>query len=625
MSGITDRVFGATSNVAWLVSKALNRAFPEGDLPTPGWAPGKLLKRRERKPMVTGTPRKTLSLCPDCNREIADAVVRGKAEVADFREHPGIIEAEIVEECGRILMRKACEKHGPFEDVLSDHPDFFQRMESLAFGADFECAEDRHVHNHGPNSIRAGRGSYLIVDLTNRCNMVCSPCFMNANGVGYVHELDMSDIQAIFNNAVSFEPRREINVLFSGGEPTVSPIFLEAVRHAKRTGFHRLHVATNGIRFAESKEFAVEARASGLHGVYLQLDGVSNEKNRHRGLGNYMEVKLRALENIAAAGMKASLQVTVVNGLNNDQLDEIVRFAIQNTDKIHGVLFQPIMFTGRDEGISTDERYARRYPVSQLAYDVQVQTSIDWQPLRDWFPASAYGIFAHLCDVLNPNAMLGSLFTDIHPDHGIFSPLLVHSETQEVVPLTRFFDLERFFRDIVEITDSGRGPIATKTLVALSALRNFHQRKAPARFGLGDLHDLLDGCFYRVAGSGDQWSEKAYSNKGSWRLIIFNAMWFQDVYNYDFSTTLNSTTPVATQEGEINFCAYNGGGWRKIVEFQHPNTTVAEWRRANGRQEIYAKGKKAALGLPAERPTAPLIQIESEPLCISARVSEAGD
>ena len=78
-----------------------------------------------------------LSLCPECNREAVDAVIKVHAAIADFRDRPGIIEAQIVEEAGRILMRKACEKHGPFEDVLSNHPDFFRRMESLAFGKDF--------------------------------------------------------------------------------------------------------------------------------------------------------------------------------------------------------------------------------------------------------------------------------------------------------------------------------------------------------------------------------------------------------------------------------------------------------------------------------------------------------
>lgn len=255
--------------------------------------------------MAVGVPRRTLSLCPDCNREAVEGVIGGQASLADFRDRPGIIEAEILEEAGRILMRKACEKHGPFEDVLSNHPAFFKRMESLGFGKDFNCAGDELVHSHGANSIRTGRGTYLIVDLTNRCNMFCSPCYMDANAAGYVHELDMQDVTGVFERAKSFKPQREINVLFSGGEATLSPIFLDAIQHAKSVGFHRLHVATNGIRFAQEREFAVRARAAGLHGVYLQFDGVTEEKNSHRGLGNYTEIKRRALDNIAAAGMAA--------------------------------------------------------------------------------------------------------------------------------------------------------------------------------------------------------------------------------------------------------------------------------------------------------------------------------
>ena len=106
--------------------------------------------------------------------------------------------------------------------------------------------------------------------------------------------------------------------------------------------------------------------------------------------------------------------------------------------------------------LSDDERYAKRYPVSQIAYDLQDQTSIGWQPMRDWFPVSAYAVFAHLCDVLHPDAELGSLFCDIHPNQGIFSPILINSRTREIVPVAKFFDVEQFLRDLVEITDLGR-------------------------------------------------------------------------------------------------------------------------------------------------------------------------
>ena len=82
-------------------------------------------------------------------------------------------------------------------------------------------------------------------------------------------------------------------------------MFLDAIRHAKSVGFHRLHVATNGIRFAQEEDFAVRAKAAGLHGVYLQFDGVTEENNSHQVIGNYMETRRRALDNIAASGSAA--------------------------------------------------------------------------------------------------------------------------------------------------------------------------------------------------------------------------------------------------------------------------------------------------------------------------------
>jgi uncharacterized radical SAM superfamily Fe-S cluster-containing enzyme len=231
--------------------------------------------------------------------------------------------------------------------------------------------------------------------------------------------------------------------------------------------------------------------------------------------------------------------------------------------------------------------------------------------MRDWFPVSAYAVFANLCDVLHPEAVLGSLFCDIHPNQGLFSPILINSRTREIVPVAKFFDVQQFLRDIVDITDLGRGPAITKAMVAISAVRNFDRTMAPADFGLDQLRRLLVDCFYRVAGSDPSWSERAYSYADSWKLVMITPMSFQDLYNYDFATMSDSKTPVATQEGEITFCAYNGGRWRNIVERLHQTASLAEWNRMHGRHPIYAKGKEVDLGA-GKRAKPELVQIEKQ-------------
>src|SRR5260370_29576038 len=106
---------------------------------------------------------------------------------------------------------------------------------------------------------------------------------MDGNEVGYVQEPTFEDTKAILDRAVSFKPRRQVIILFSGGEPTISPDYLEAVAYAKKIGFYRILAATNGIRFAEDIEFCKAAKAAGQHGVYLQFDALGAVKTNHRG------------------------------------------------------------------------------------------------------------------------------------------------------------------------------------------------------------------------------------------------------------------------------------------------------------------------------------------------------
>src|SRR5262245_44140109 len=233
------------AELSWRAVRAIDRRFPERSL-KPKWAPRPLLKQRERTFPTLGFPRQTDSLCPGCVKEVRDQILSGGTDWKVLVEgNPGEIKASIVEENGRILMKKSCAKHGHFEDVMSIDPEFFKRLESLYPGRDFVIPKDG-LHEHGTSSIRYGRGAVLTIDLTNRCNMMCNPCFMDANQVGYVHELEWEEVQKLLDDAVSIRPRRQLSVQFSGGEPTMSPHFLKAVRYAKDLGYFSIQAATNG-------------------------------------------------------------------------------------------------------------------------------------------------------------------------------------------------------------------------------------------------------------------------------------------------------------------------------------------------------------------------------------------
>ena len=409
---------GATlvANVGWMVYDRLNQ-FSQRPSFTPAWADKPLLKSHEKVKPPLGWPRQTDSLCPQCVPEIRQEILDGKKDYTILiNEKVGEIKAAIIERDGKILMVKDCPKHGHFEDVMAIDPAFFKHLEETFPGSDMRAHNDEKLHNHGSSTIKYGRGSVLTIDLTNRCNMMCDPCFMDANQVGFVHELGWDDIKTLLDNAISIKPKRQMSVQFSGGEPTISPHFLDAVRYARKVGYNSVQAATNGIEFAKSPDFARAAADAGLRYAYLQFDGVGNAANSHRLVGNLFDVKLRAIENLHSAGVDIVPVITIINGINNEQVGRVVQFALDNPKTINFLSFQPVSFTGRDEAITDERRHAQRYTLSHLAHDVQDQTGIG-EPIRDWFPISFMGTFTDSADFIHgPESDWGQLNCGCHPN-----------------------------------------------------------------------------------------------------------------------------------------------------------------------------------------------------------------
>src|SRR6202158_3494528 len=293
----------------WVVCKAaritfdtiqyFNKRNPNPSV-TPKWSDKPLLKSWEKTKPTLGFPRQTDSLCPACVKEAREAIIAGKKDWRDLMsEKVGEIKAQIIERDGQVWMVRDCLLHGHYEDMMAVDSKWLSWIERQYPGRYIPAHNDEDLHKHGSSTVSYGRGSVLTVDLTNRCNMMCDPCFMDANQVGYVHELGWEEIKEILDNALKIKARRQ---------------------------------------------------------MYVQFDGIGNDANSHRQIGNLFDVKLRAIENMHEAGIEIVLVVTIVNNVNNDQVGTVVKFAMENPKKIAFVSFQPVSFTGRDEDITPERR-----------------------------------------------------------------------------------------------------------------------------------------------------------------------------------------------------------------------------------------------------------------------------
>src|SRR6476660_9444586 len=569
---------------AWAVFDRLNRIKPNAAF-TPNWSELPLQKSWQKVKPPLGWPRETDSLCPNCVREARQAIVDGKQDYKILlNEKVGEIKATITEKDGKIVMLKDCPIHGHFEDVMAIDPAFFKHLEESFPGSDIRSHNDEKLHNHGSSTIKYGRGSVLTIDLTNRCNMMCDPCFMDANQVGFVHELSWEDIKTLLDNAITIKPKRQMSVQFSGGEPTMSPYFLNAVRYSKKVGYSSVQAATNGIEFAKSPEFARAAAEAGLRYAYLQFDGIGNAANSHRLVGNLFDVKLRAIENLHAAGVDIVPVTTIVNGVNNEQVGRIIQFALDNPKKINFLSFQPVSFTGRDEEVTDERRAAQRYTLSHLAHDVKSQIGLG-EPIRDWFPISFVGTFTDWADLVHgPSAEWGNLTCGCHPNCGIGMAVMIDKETKEAVPVTAFLKCDVLAKDLQKVNDAARGRFLSVVGMALALMKNYDPFQAPTHFKLTDLMKKFDKTFGATGHNygkvtADRTSADIEKRRGDrWNFLFIAGMWFQDLFNYDFRRTE-----------------------RCIIEKMHMTATRTKWYEEHGRHEIFAGGKRVELATTEHR------------------------
>jgi pyruvate-formate lyase-activating enzyme len=138
-------------------------------------------------------------------------------------------------------------------------------------------------------------------------------------------------------------------VQISGGEPTLHPQFFEILAAVRRRPIRHLMINTNGLRIAREAGFA--ERLAGYmprFEVYLQFDSLKREALMALRGADLAAVRIQALEALERANISTTLVVTLKKGVNDCEIADIVRFALQWCC-VRGVTFQPIQDAGRNE------------------------------------------------------------------------------------------------------------------------------------------------------------------------------------------------------------------------------------------------------------------------------------
>jgi uncharacterized radical SAM superfamily Fe-S cluster-containing enzyme len=286
------------------------------------------------------------------------------------------VDAKIVFEDGCVYMLKRCPQHG-FERVLmADDVDYYRRCREVflkkpempdhyntpvKYGCPYDCGlcPDHEQHS-----------CLTLIEICDACNLSCPVCYAES-GTHRTTYRSLEQIERMLDAVVSNEIEPDV-VQISGGEPTIHPQFFEVLDAAKRRPIKHLMVNTNGIRIATEEGFAERlAEYMPEFELYLQFDSLRREPLMQLRGADLRSVREKALEKLNRLNVSTTLVVTVERGVNDEEMGEIVDFALQQRC-VRGVTFQPVQQAGRLTGY---EAAKHRLTLSEVRRKILAQTS----------------------------------------------------------------------------------------------------------------------------------------------------------------------------------------------------------------------------------------------------------
>jgi len=260
-----------------------------------------------------------------------------------------VIPAARVEDGQDVYLEKTCQDHGDFRTIIWRGAPTYQQW---GMGADAPGAEVRQTQStdNCPNDCglcpeHAAQTCTVLMEVTGKCNLNCPVCFAGSMNKASEFHPDLSEIMAMFDTVIDAGGPYPIQL--SGGEPTLRDDLPEIISHAKRLGFYHIQINTHGLRLAKDKDYLRKLKEAGTDLVYLQFDGISDDVYQKIRGADLFELKSKAIENCAEEKIGVQLVPTLIPGINDHQIGDMIRFAKEWIPVVKGVHFQPVSYFGR--------------------------------------------------------------------------------------------------------------------------------------------------------------------------------------------------------------------------------------------------------------------------------------
>lgn len=213
--------------------------------------------------------------------------------------------------------------------------------------------------------------SYLRLSLTDRCNLRCLYCVTEDERNGCLTRLDHGDLLSYEEllRVVAIAVGMGISkVRLTGGEPLVRRDVMGFIRRLTVIpGLDDVRLTTNGVLL---EHFARELFQAGLRKLNVSLDTLRPERFARITGSDQLARVWRGIEAACGLGFNpVKLNMVVMRGINDDELPDFARLAMQEGLVVRFIEFMPIgessLWT-RDNYMGADEIKERLAPLGRL-------------------------------------------------------------------------------------------------------------------------------------------------------------------------------------------------------------------------------------------------------------------
>ena len=168
--------------------------------------------------------------------------------------------------------------------------------------------------------------SYLRVSVTDRCDFRCVYCM--SEHMTFLPKKDLLSLEELDRLCSAFVAKGVKKLRITGGEPLVRKnilwLFKSLSRHLESGALEELTLTTNG---SQLPKYAADLKALGVQRINISLDTL--QPDRFKAItrwGDFAQV-LAGLEAAEKAGLKVKLNAVALKGVNEDEIEDLVRFA----------------------------------------------------------------------------------------------------------------------------------------------------------------------------------------------------------------------------------------------------------------------------------------------------------